>query len=330
MTLNSKPFTPPPNPELSQPEIRRIAQSALSVEQFAQNYQQPGVPVIITGFLKPEWRWNLDYLCQQLGDQEFVLRCYGRDRYQQDKRQWTTIGSGAPPQNKPFTEFANLLRQGVAYEQDIYLAKCPISNTPLQHTDAVQHIQANLRQLGLTKAVSGLNLWVGAAGHQECLHYDPTDGTLIQLYGRKRVILFPPSQTRNLYPFPVSVHLRHGMKLRSWFSQVYPENPDLQAFPNFRHALSHWYDVILEQGEALYIPVGWWHEVISLGDPTDLVCSLNQFWRVYPTRRAILSGLRWRAYLGSLCAVPHTLGQVGLALLSQNRQQKLKEIRQML
>jgi lysine-specific demethylase 8/hypoxia-inducible factor 1-alpha inhibitor (HIF hydroxylase) len=312
--------------------VERVALADLTPQQFNQRYQRPGVPVILLG-LKPEPDWNLDYLCQQLGNQEFLLRYYGKERYQQDKREWTSIGSGVQTQSQPFSVYSELLRTQVAHEQDIYLAKCSLHHTALMNTDTVQRLQAELEQLGLTQPASGLNLWVGPSGHMECLHYDAMDGTLIQLHGRKRVVLFPPSQTFNLYPFPFYAHLRYGLKLRSWFSRVYPDQPDFAAFPKLRTALQYKYDVTLHPGEMLYIPAGWWHEVTSLDSEVDrdgLVCSLNRFWRVFPTARAIWFWGRWRAYLGSVCAIPNVLFHLTIALFSPDREQKIKEILQML
>lgn len=283
---------------------------------------------MITGILQAEWNWNLAYLLEQLGSRAFVLRYYGRDRYQQDKRQWKDVGSGAPPQTKSFQEYADLLQSGEAYEQDIYLAKCPLHNTPLMQTEAMQTIKTSLHQLGFTKPASTLNLWVGPGGHVEALHYDPMDGTLIQLHGAKRVVLFPRSQTANLYPYPFYVHLWRGLKLRSWFSRVYPDRPDLEAFPKLKEALQHRYEVVLTSGEILFIPAGWWHEVTALG--SEMVCSVNRFWRVYPTHRAVFFWGRWRAYLGSVCAIPNVILSLVVALFRSNRQQRIKEILQML
>lgn len=323
--------------------VDRVSLRQLTPTEFARRYQNSGVPVVITDLLHPEWDWNLDYLRQQLGDQAFLLRFYGRERYQQDKREWTSIGSGVRAESKPFCDYAELIRSGKAQAEDIYLAKCSLQETPLAETAAIQTIKTELDNLGLHKPASSLNLWIGPIGHVECLHYDAMDGTLMQLHGSKRVVLFPPSQTFNLYPYPFYAHLRYGLKLRSWFSRVYPDQPDFQAFPRLRQALKYRSDVTLQPGELLYIPAGWWHEVTSLeGNPEaggvasdsmasdGMVCSVNRFWRVYPTRRAFWCWGRWRAYLGSICAIPHTLGQIGLALFSPDRTQKIKEIMQML
>lgn len=309
------------------PTVDRLSCSNLTAQQFAERYQRLGIPVVITDLLSFETDWNLDYLTQQLGDQEFLLRYYGRARYEQDKRDWTSIGSGVQTQSQPFSAYAELIRSGEAHRQDIYLGKCSLQETPLAASEAIEGLSAQLENLGLHQPASSLNLWIGS-GHVECLHYDLMDGTLIQLHGAKQIVLFPPSQTANLYPYPVSAHLRHGLKLRSWFSRVYPNRPDFQTFPKLREACQHRRDVTLNPGEALYIPAGWWHEVTAIGE--DMVCSVNRFWRVYPTPRAWFLWNRWRASLGSVCAIPKTLLQLILALLSRNRQQKLKEIRQML
>ncbi len=309
------------------PTVDRVSCQSLTARQFAERYQRRGIPVVITNLLAADPGWDLDYLAQQLGNQKFLLRYYGRDRYDQDKRDWTSVGSGVQTQSQRFCDYAQIIRSGEAHQQDIYLGKCSLQATPLAQSDAAQTLSHQLKNLGLEQPASSLNLWIGS-GHTECLHYDVMDGTLIQLHGSKQIVLFPPSQTANLYPYPVYAHLRHGLKLRSWFSQVYPNRPDFQAFPRLQIASQHRHDVTLHPGELLYIPAGWWHEVTAIGE--DMVCSVNRFWHVYPTLRAWFLWNRWRVYFGTLCAMPKTLMQLVLALFSRDRQQKLKEIRQML
>ena len=305
--------------------VPRVDISFLRSEIFVEQYQNTGTPVIITGLLKDECDWNLDYLCDKLGKQEFLLRFYGNQRYRQDKRQWENIGSGVKAQILPFTDYAAMLRNHKAHENDIYLAKCSLKNTNIAKSDVFNNIG---EKLGLNQPVSDLNIWVGPGGHIECLHYDTLDGTLMQLHGSKKVLLFPPSQTYNLYPFPVYVHLLHGFKLRAWFSMVYPESPNYISFPKLKQALQHKQEVILERGELLYIPAHWWHEVTALGD--EMVCSVNRFWRVYPTSRVVFSWSRWRVILADICAVPYLLLQLAITLFSRDRKQKLRQIKNLL
>lgn len=306
-------------------QIQHVDISSLKPETFFQKYQKNGIPVVITGLIA-ECDWDLDFLCKNLGSQKFLLRFYGQSRYKQDKRQWTNIGSGVEAQSMPFTEYAEMLRNRQAHENDVYLAKCSIKDTPLAHTQSFKNIGD---KLGLSKPVSDFNIWIGPSGHVESLHYDAAvDGTLMQLHGAKKVVLFPPEQLSNLYPFPVYVHLRHGLKLRSWFSQVYPEKPDFKSFPKLKQALQHKYEVILQPGEILYLPAGWWHEVTALGD--EMVCSVNRFWGVSPAARVMFSWHKWRTYLGFLFAVPYILWNLAIATFSSDRKHKIRKIWQML
>ncbi len=282
--------------------IPRVDLADLTPEIFFERYQKSSIPVVITGLLGDDCKWNIDYLCENLSDRELVFRNNGRERYNQDKRKWTDIGSGVASLRMSFAKYAEMLQSHEAHENNIILRTFSLKNTSLTDTDSLQTLG---EKLGLTKPASYFNMFVSPGGHNSILHYDAMDGTLMQMHGVKKVLLFPPSQTYNLYPFPVYTHLKHGLKLRCWFSQVYPENPDFISFPKLNVALQNKREVILNQGETLYIPAGWWHEIIALGD--EMVCSVNRFWRVYPTSRAVLSWSRWRGVLGIICSFPYRI-----------------------
>lgn len=301
--------------------IPRVDIADLTPEIFFEKYRKTSTPVIITGLLQDESDWTLDYLCEKLGNQKFVFRNYGSARYKQEKRKWKTIGSGVDLQIMSFSEFADLMRNGKAHENDVNLGKYPLKNTSLADNLSLKSIG---EKLGLTKSASNLNIYVNPAGHRSGLHYDSVDGTLMQMHGSKKVVFFPPSQTNNLYPFPVYIHLFYGLKMRCWFSQVNVENPDFTSFPRFQVALQHRREAILNPGETLFIPEGWWHDVTALGD--EMVCSVNRFWRVYPISRVLLSRSRWRAVLGMICALPHIFLNFVSAAFSRDRKQKFSKI----
>ena len=113
---------------------------------------------------------------------------------------------------------------------------------------------------------------------------DATDGTLCQLYGRKHVVLFPAHCWRDLYPFPAT---ETGM---SWaFSQVVQASPDLGTFPRLAQALPHRLELVLEEGEVLFLPAGVAHEIsgerlLRDGTLAQHVLSVNRFWRTDPNR----------------------------------------------
>ncbi len=305
-------------------EIDRIDAKSLTQKLFFEEYHRKGIPVVISGLL-PAVNWDLEYLCQELKDTEFPVRQYGQERYTQDKRQWKSTGSGVEATTLPFTQYAELLRNGEALANDIYLARCALTNTPLTNAPIVVQAEA---QLGLKFPAIPISLWVGPVGHTSCLHYDPMDGTLMQMHGSKRIVLFPPSQMYNLYPFSVWNHLWYGLKRRAVYSQVYPDRPDLASFPKFKQALEHRYEVILNQGEILFIPAGWWHEVTALGN--GIVCSVNRWWHVYPASRALKSWSKWRVHFGSILAAPHIVWNLAVALRSDQSEKELSKLLQKL
>lgn len=301
--------------------VSRIQAVRLTPKIFFEEYQNHGIPVVITGLLDAEADWTLDYLCEKLGTTEFPIRYNGRQRYEQDKRKWANIGSGVETKTMFFLQYAELLRNGEAKENALYLAKATLTNTPLADATLIKSAEASM---GLQLPATDINLWLGLGGHTTCLHYDTMDGTLMQLHGAKRIVLFPPSQLYNLYPFPVAVHLRHGLRKRAGYSQVYPEKPDFQSFPKFKLALQHRHEVILNRGDILFIPAGWSHEVTALGN--EIVCSVNRFWHVYPFSRAVRSWSKWRVHLGSVCAMPHALTSWLTAMSSSKHSQGLSEV----
>ncbi|MCG8611625.1 MAG: cupin-like domain-containing protein [Pseudomonadales bacterium] len=134
-------------------------------------------------------------------------------------------------------------------------------------------------------------MWLGPTGHTEPLHWDCGEGTVLMLSGAKKVVLFAPEQSANLYPFPL-----YGGPAAPWFSKVYVENPDLTAFPKYREAEKHKIEITLNAGEVLYIPVYWWHELSSIGSG-DYTCSVNRFWRVKPMRRLSRNKVGMALYL---------------------------------
>jgi len=260
------------------------------------------MPIVITGLLEKDTEWNLDYLCQTIGDNRFLFRHYGQQRYEYDKQQWQTIGSGVDVEEMSFSEYAQMLRNGQAKAEDIYLGKADLKDTPLSQSPSLQALGAKLN----LNPVTDYRMYMGHGGHTASLHYDILHGTLCQLYGQKKVILFPPRVTPYLYPFPIWIHLTHGMQLRCCYSQVDLETQDLTKFPDLNRALQEQKNVTLNAGEVLFIPVGWWHEISTL-DTDEMSCSVSRFWQVSPQTEGYLSWQRWRPVLGNLLALPHQM-----------------------
>lgn len=117
------------------------------------------------------------------------------------------------------------------------------------------------------------SLWLGNKIRVSA-HFDAADNVACCVAGRRRFTLFPPEQLDNLYIGPWDM-TPAGQAI----SLVDFHDPDFEKFPKFREALKSAYEVILEPGDALYLPSMWWHHVEGLDGLNMLV---NYWWRTLP------------------------------------------------
>lgn len=104
-------------------------------------------------------------------------------------------------------------------------------------------------------------IWLGAIPSDipaSSLHRDPLDGFLFQFIGRKRLTLFSPDQAPYLYP------------TKAWNNYqpcwVDPGQVRMDLFPEFSKARP--IEVVLNPGEVLIQPAGWFHVVYCIDSPT--------------------------------------------------------------
>ncbi|GAB4568010.1 MAG: hypothetical protein Tsb0020_21030 [Haliangiales bacterium] len=112
------------------------------------------------------------------------------------------------------------------------------------------------------------NLWMGFDGVVTPLHFDTKDNLLGVIGGHKHIWLFPPTETTRLYPHP----LRSSGEETD--SRLDLTSADLKRFP--RLARARFYRIVLEPGDMIFLPSGWWHFVVSTGAANTAV---NFWWR---------------------------------------------------
>jgi hypothetical protein len=110
--------------------------------------------------------------------------------------------------------------------------------------------------------------WLGPAGTVTPLHADYDDNLFVQIWGSKRIFLAPPHHDGFLYPVEANALL--------FGSPFDPEAPDFERFPLARQAAL--LELVVEPGDMLYVPAGWYHQVRSL----SFSLSSNRWSRTLP------------------------------------------------
>ncbi len=106
--------------------------------------------------------------------------------------------------------------------------------------------------------------WIGPAGTVTGFHWDSSDNILSQVMGRKLILLVSPKFKKAMYPSDKYDYDSHA-------SQVDINAYDEVKFPRFKQVEIK--KVILEPGDTLFVPRGWWHYVKSL----DTSVSVSNF-----------------------------------------------------
>jgi lysine-specific demethylase 8 len=262
--------------------VERVERPARRV--FYRRYVKPNRPVIITG-VADEWaatgRWSPEYFRSRFADAKVMFTAWESreptndptDYYRHRKKLGTRLGA-----------FLDLMNSGEDFSRN-YITQFPIFRELPQLRDDIEPPDSYMNipryyPAGLRRRLKKEpTLWLGPARAVTPVHFDAAHNLLAQIHGRKRLLLFPPAQSRRLY-YPC-LGLGHVN-----YSPVDVEAPDVKRFPLFEGATP--LEVVLEPGEILFIPVRWWHHARAL----DATISLNFWWFSADSLRRM-----WHPYL---------------------------------
>jgi hypothetical protein len=109
------------------------------------------------------------------------------------------------------------------------------------------------------RSLNAANLWISHRGVFTQSHFDELENFNIALEGRKRFVLAPPGSWEY---YPRSLLRGFGDKSQAFdFDDVDPGR-----FPRLVSRLDARRELVLEPGQMLYLPLGWWHQAESLDE----------------------------------------------------------------
>mmetsp|Transcript_85640 Transcript_85640/g.229129 ORF Transcript_85640/g.229129 Transcript_85640/m.229129 type:complete len:430 (-) Transcript_85640:416-1705(-) len=132
----------------------------------------------------------------------------------------------------------------------------------------------------------GMALIFGQENSTMTAHYDSHSNVLSQVFGEKEVVIWAPEETDKMYPFPN----QHSCARQS---MVHVDNPDLVAHP--RYKLTHPLRTVLQPGDFIFLPAGWWHHLRSVSHLSTSVAWWHDTLRPNPySAPSELGDLLWR------------------------------------
>ena len=247
---------------------------SISSKDFRKEYLLPKKPVIITQLSK-DWpaysKWTWDYFKSLVGEQDVEV--------------YNNIRAGAKvPVNgaddiMKFGKYLDLIQHGPV-ELRIFLFNIFKYAPQLvqDFTFPEQFTKSFLKKYPM--------LFVGGAGSVAHMHYDIDLSHIFhtQFAGRKRVLLMANDQSPLIYRMPLTVE--SAASFVNW-----QDGLDEDKFPALRKA--HGYHTILEHGETLFMPTGYWHHMQYLDSgfamslralPEGISQKINGFYHLLPMR----------------------------------------------
>lgn len=247
--------------------------AVVSEDEFIHRYVRGCRPVVLTGHTQG-WpamqRWSPADLKARFGHLEVEIQAERKanPRYEEDKM--------APSRIVRLGDFVDQVMLG-GETNDYYLTA---NNEALRRPelapllDDIGSLPPCCNRAELAERSS---FWFGPAGTVTPLHHDTLMLFHTQVVGRKRWRLISPLQGPRLYN---SIGV---------FSPI-----DLKQFPLFEGVRV--LEVVVEQGETMFLPLGWWHQVRALDVCLSFSYSnlalpiLNQFTYINPDQPPVAQG----------------------------------------
>ncbi len=221
------------------PKIDRI-----SFDDFHNTYVKNQKPVVIRNFTD-DWsaltKWKLDYF-KEIGNDIVVPLYDNREKINTSKKKFNE-----PHLHMKLGKYIELLKKGPTPYR-IFLYNLLKQIPQLQEDFSFPKMRL--------KFLKGLPmLFFGGENSKVFMHYDIDYANILHFHfdGKKRCILYPPSETKYLYKLPNALISHPDIDFNE---------PDFEKYPALQKAKGLVAE--LEHGEMLYMPEGYWHQMTYL------------------------------------------------------------------
>ncbi|XP_006818312.2 bifunctional peptidase and (3S)-lysyl hydroxylase Jmjd7-like [Saccoglossus kowalevskii] len=282
-----------------------------SKEIFFNNYLKRSKPVIITGAMD-DWdaitKWSNEFLREKYGKKEIHIKLAPNGEFEgcEPAEVWESYQTFSVPEivksqlpfpdlvvvrpatmNINFSEFMDMIDNERLKENNIS-AYLEYSSIP----QYMPELEKDIKELPFVKdrlIRKHLNIWISDGNTLGKLHFDPFDNFLCMISGKKELILFEPFNNTQLYeahipeaildydPSHGKFHKRRLLDSTSMvMSPVDILKPEFQRFPEFGKTFP--LNCTIDEGDILFMPSFWWHEVQSYPSSTTHRNVAINFW----------------------------------------------------
>lgn len=216
--------------------------NSISIKDFNENYFKPQKPLLIKGLAThypAGKKWTVDYLKNLCGDVNV-------DIFDNNNKDTSSSAFTTPDLKMRFSDYVDTIIKDEPSSLRMFLFNMFKCKPELRKDFPCPYMfKGLLGKMGY--------MFFGSKNTKVRIHQDidMSNVLLTQFHGRKRVVLISPQYSDLLYRLPFNT-----------YSLVDLDNPDYNKYPGLVYVEANEY--ILEPGDALYMPSGYWHYITYL------------------------------------------------------------------
>jgi len=224
---------------------------------------------------------DFDYLRLRCGSRSVKVKgdhCFARDGRR--------VFVSDPQVEIPLEEYLSMIEECEKHAEppSFYMGKVPLKQELPELVEDIESAPVSpLKKYGSCFGPNprGAYTYFGCGRNSTATHFDPSENLLMVISGKKRFMLFPPTDVDSLYPTHAPQYTNSGVPPVASTSEPL-SSKILEHYPLYKHASVMQVD--LEAGDMLYLPIFWWHQV-SGSDERNMI--LNWWCDLHPQKKVV-------------------------------------------